>query len=216
MLRSKAVIAFLQCLLMVSPLLGIAPRVTAETIDNETLLAKLQKGGQVIVMRHASSPRAAPDKKTANADNKTLERQLDETGRTTSAAMGNALREFKVPVTSVLSSPTYRALETIKQAKLPTPQIHAELGDGGQSMQGVTAAQVEWLQKQAMLLPSQGNTFIVTHLPNITAAFPQYAAGIADGEALVFGADGQGRPGFVARIKIEDWSILKGRLVKEK
>jgi phosphohistidine phosphatase SixA len=180
----------------------------SQITDSTALLSQLQKGGQVIVMRHASSPRAEPDKTAANPDNTGLERQLDDTGRTTATAMGKALRELHIPVRTVLSSPTYRALETIKLAQLPTPQIHPELGDGGQSMQSVSAAQAAWLQKQVKLHPKGSNTLIVTHLPNLSAAFPQHATGLTDGEALIFGSDGKGDTVLLARMKIEEWPKL--------
>jgi phosphohistidine phosphatase SixA len=82
----------------------------------------LRQGGFVIVMRHASSPRQAPSKQTANADNVKLERQLDETGRATAIAMGKALRELKIPLGDIFTSPTYRALETVRYAQLGNPQ----------------------------------------------------------------------------------------------
>ena len=172
------------------------------------LVATLKKGGQVIVLRHASSPRAVPDKATANPDNPTPERQLDEVGRSTATAMGKALRELKIPIGAVLSSPTYRALETVRLAGLPPPSTREELGDGGSSMQSVGATQGQWLRQQAALRPKSGNTLIVTHFPNINAAFPEYAQGLADGEALVFGADGTGGAALRARIKIDEWPTL--------
>jgi hypothetical protein len=46
------------------------------------------------------------------------------------------------------------------------------------------------------------------HNPNLIAAFPRDAVGVADGEALVFGPDGKGGATLVARIKIEDWPRL--------
>jgi phosphohistidine phosphatase SixA len=120
-------------------------------------------------------------------------------------AMGNALRELKIPIGDVLSSPTYRALETVRYARFGNPQPYAELGDNGQSMQGGTAAQAAWLQKKVTSFPRGTNTIIVTHLPNLTGAFPQMTSGLADGEALIFGSDSKGGPTLVARVKIEDW-----------
>jgi phosphohistidine phosphatase SixA len=172
-------------------------------------LKSLQQGGYIIVMRHASSPRETADKQTANADNVNRERQLDAEGRASAAAMGKALRDLKIPIGEVFSSPTYRALETVRYAKLGDPKTFAELGDNGQSMQGGTAAQAVWLQKRVTQFPSRTNTIIVTHFPNLTAAFPQMAAGVADGESLVFGPDGKGGAALVARVKIEDWSKLR-------
>src|SRR5881296_227072 len=79
----------------------------AQSLSGEALVKALRQGGYVIVMRHASSPREAPSKQTANADNVNLERQLDEIGRATAIAMGKALRDLKIPVGDVLASPSY-------------------------------------------------------------------------------------------------------------
>lgn len=47
---------------------------------------------------------------------------------------------------------------------------------------------------------------IVTHSPNISTAFADYAKGLQDGEVLVFKPDGRGRSQFVAAVTIDDWS----------
>jgi phosphohistidine phosphatase SixA len=186
-----------------------APSVPAQTLSGEALVKSLRQGGYVILMRHASSPREEPDKKTANPDNLTFERQLDETGRITAAAMGKALRDLKIPIGDVLSSPTYRALETVRLAQFGKPQTYPELGDGGQNMRAATESQSEWLQRRVTQFPAGANTIIVTHFPNISRAFPQLAAGLADGEALIFGPDGKGAATLAARVKIEEWPKLR-------
>ena len=177
----------------------------AQTLSGEALVNALRQGGYVIVMRHASSPREVPDRQTANPDNTKPERQLDETGRATSAAMGKALRTLKIPTGEVFASPTYRALETVRIAQFPAPKPTPELGDNGQSMAGGTAAQAAWLRKMVTQFPSGTNTLVVTHFPNLTGAFPQLAAGVEDGEALIFGPDGKGGAKVVARVRIDDW-----------
>jgi phosphohistidine phosphatase SixA len=141
-----------------------------------------------------------PDRAAANPDNVKPERQLDQPGRASATAMGQAVRDLKIPIGSVLASPTYRALETIRYAKFGTPQTFAELGDNGQSMQGGTKAQAAWLRKKVTELPPGTNTLIVTHMPNMSRAFPQSTERLEDGEALVFGPGG-----VVARIRIEEW-----------
>jgi phosphohistidine phosphatase SixA len=187
---------------------ALAVVAAAQTLSGDSLTAALRRGGYVLVVRHASSPPQAPTRQSAIADNVNLERQLDAAGRSGSEAMGKALRDLKIPVGEVLSSPTYRALETARFAQLANPQTHVELGDRGQSMQGVTEADAEWLRKRAAQAPKTGNTIIVTHMPNISRAFPQ-AAGVADGEALVFRPGGQGEAVLVGRIKIEEWPGLR-------
>jgi phosphohistidine phosphatase SixA len=170
----------------------------------ETLVPLLRAGGYVLVMRHASSPQQAPAKEAANSDNTKLERQLDATGRAGSAAMGRALRELKIPVGEVLSSPMYRALETVRAAGLPTPHVHAELGEGPSDMQGVSEAQAAWLRDRATRLPKGTNTIVVTHAPNLQRAFPAWGA-VAQGEVVVVGPDSKGAAVAIGRIKMEEW-----------
>jgi phosphohistidine phosphatase SixA len=186
----------------------VAAAAHAQMLSGDALVKALQRGGYVIVMRHASSPREVPDKQHANPDNTKPERQLDETGRATAAAMGKALRDLKIQIGEIFSSPTYRALETLRLAQLPNAKPTPELGDNGQSMSITNEAQAAWLQKAVTVFPSGTNTLLVTHFPNLTRAFPKDATGVEDGEALIFGPDGKGGAKIVARVKIEDWPKL--------
>jgi phosphohistidine phosphatase SixA len=182
----------------------------AQNLEGDALVQALRHGGYVILMRHASSPREAPSKAASNADNVNLERQLDETGRATATAMGEALRKLKIPIGEVVSSPTYRALETVRYARFGSPKTAPELGDNGQSMQVSTEAQTAWLQKRVTQFPPPGaNTLLITHFPNISRAFPQESKDVADGECLIFGPDGKGGAALVARVKIEQWPSLR-------
>jgi phosphohistidine phosphatase SixA len=177
----------------------------AQSLSGDALIESLRRGGYVIAMRHASSPRETPGAKTANPDNLKKERQLDEEGRATAAAMGKALRQLRIPIGEILSSPTYRALETIRLAGLGNPKTVAELGDGGQNMQAASDAQAVWLRNQVKQFPVGANTLIITHFPNLSRAFPQWTNGLADGEALIFGPDGKGGATLVARVQIGEW-----------
>ncbi|HLI85502.1 MAG TPA: histidine phosphatase family protein [Bryobacteraceae bacterium] len=180
----------------------------ASMLAGEALVEALRHGGYVIVMRHASSPQQPPDAKTADPGNRNRERQLDEKGRAAAAAMGRALRALRIPIGEILSSPAYRALETVRLAQLGKSTPIPELGDNGRSMQASTDAQAEWLKKRAGQFPSGTNTLIVTHMPNMTRAFPEFTRNLTDGEALIFGPDGKGGTTLVARIKIEEWPRL--------
>lgn len=181
-----------------------------QTLSGAALVTALRQGGFVIVMRHASSPATPPDREHANSDNVKLERQLDEAGRAGATAMGKALRELKIPIGSVLTSPTYRALETVRYAGLSNPQAHDELGDGGQSMQAAGEAQADFLRKAAANRPAaRTNTLIVTHLPNITRAFPDWQPAPADGESVILRPNGYGQAQVVGRIRIEEWPGLR-------
>lgn len=194
----------MKSLILLSIASAVASTAGAQTLSGDALVKALRQGGYVIVMRHASSPRDVPDKQTANPDNTKPERQLDAEGRTTATAFGKALRDLKIPIGEVLVSPTYRAMETVRLAKLSNPKPQPELGDNGQSMQGGTEAQAVWLKKAVMQFQSGKNTILVTHLPNIRGAFPQLTPAPEDGEALVFGPTG-----IVARVKIGEWPNLR-------
>jgi hypothetical protein len=76
--------------------------IDGQTMSLGDLVKRLRQGGNVLVMRHASSPREAPSTETANSDNIRLERQLDEAGRRGATAMGDAIRALKIPIGTVL------------------------------------------------------------------------------------------------------------------
>jgi phosphohistidine phosphatase SixA len=197
-----------------APIVGLAILIAVAALSGQSLspteLAKaIQRGGYVFVMRHASSPREAPSKELANADNTKLERQLDEAGRRGATAMGDAIRDLRIPIGTVLTSPTYRAMETVRLARLPSPKLVDELGDGGQSMQGVAEAQASWLRAKVAETPGSGNTILVTHQPNLARAFPDWGPTVADGETVVIRPDGKGGFSLVGRIRIEDWPATR-------
>jgi phosphohistidine phosphatase SixA len=194
---------------IVSVLLA-SSQASAQAPSGAALVTALRQGGYVIVMRHASSPATPPDNDHVNADNVKLERQLDEAGRAGATAMGNVLRDLMIPIGAVLTSPTYRALETVRYARLANPQPVEQLGDGGQSMQAVGDAAAAWLRDRVSQAPARGtNTVIVTHLPNLMRAFPDWQPQVADGESVILRPTGTGQAQVVGRIKIEEWTRLR-------
>jgi phosphohistidine phosphatase SixA len=190
----------------------------AQQLQGKALVKALQQGGYVIVMRHASSPAEKPDKQLADPENIHAERQLDEQGRNSATAFGKALRDLKIPIGEVLSSPAYRARETAHYAQLPDPRIVPELGDNpqppqdaSQSMRASSQRQMVWLQREVARFPKGSNTILITHMPNITAAFPSASVRFSDGEAIIFGPAAKGVATPIARIKINEWPNLKAR-----
>jgi phosphohistidine phosphatase SixA len=178
----------------------------AQGIAREQLADALREGGYVIVMRHASSPRELPDDTTANTDNVNRERQLDETGRAEAAAMGEALRNRGIRITEVLSSPTYRAIETARRMGYSDIGRVDELSNEGMRASGEEYA--AWLRANVTLSPDAGNRLLITHGPNVSAAFPEHSAGMGEGEALIFRPEADGDPAMVARIAITEWPNL--------
>ncbi|MEO8313712.1 MAG: histidine phosphatase family protein [Pseudomonadota bacterium] len=197
-------------LLWMIPALSAMTSGFSQTLPADSVATALRAGGYVIVMRHASSPRTLPTAAQADADNTQRERQLDEAGRVSARDMGEALRRLKIPIGEVLSSPTYRTLETVRLARLGEARTYPELGDSDASMQAQSdGKRGSWLQVRSSQLPRPGmNTVIVTHYPNLSEAFPTAAADMADGEAIVFRPDGKGNASVITRVKIEDWKKM--------
>jgi phosphohistidine phosphatase SixA len=179
----------------------------AQSLSGAGLAEALRQGGYVLVMRHANSPAQPPDKKDADAANVKLERQLDAAGREAARSMGEAVKALRIPIGDVLSSPTYRALQTVNLASLGKALAVPELDEGAAGMQGnAEAVRVTWLKAAVAQAPRAGtNSIVVTHAPNIKDSFGIDAAA---GEALVFKPDGKGGASQVARIKIGDWPAL--------
>jgi phosphohistidine phosphatase SixA len=179
----------------------------AQSLSGAALATALRQGGYVLVMRHANSPAQPPDTADADSANVKLERQLDAAGRDAARIMGEAVKAARIPIGEVLSSPTYRALQTVNLASLGKAKTFAELDEGAAGMQGnAESTRVAWLQAQVLQGPRAGtNTIVVTHAPNIKDSFGIDAAA---GETLVFRPDGRGGAAQVARIKISDWQAL--------
>jgi phosphohistidine phosphatase SixA len=173
--------------------------------DSDALVQTLRKGGCYIVMRHASSPRNAPAPGEEVAGNTARERQLDAQGKETAHAMGESLRRLGIPIGAVLSSPTWRAQETVQEARLPRPTLVQELGDGGQSMSAANNAQTAWLLQLVTHPIEKGNTVVISHFPNLRAAFPEFAANLADGEAMILKPGPNGEVKLLRRVRIEEW-----------
>ena len=200
-----------QRLLLAMPaLLVLCAAGSPASLTGKDLTAALHRGGYVILMRHASSPGTPPDPAQADPENPRHERHLDETGRTSARAMGDAFHRLRIPIAQVLSSPTYRALETVRLADFGPVQSYDQLGDTGQNMAPESSStRGGWLRGKVAQAPRAGtDTLIITHAPNIREAFPSEGADLAEGQALIFRPDGHGSASLVARVKIQDWPRL--------
>lgn len=195
-------------LLVMGPLAARAA--DAASLSGAQLLGRLRAGGCVLVMRHAQSPFAVPDARTAKADNPHRERQLDEKGEADARAFGAALRALHIPIGPIYSSPTYRARETVRLAGIGKPKIVEQLAEGTHGMSGAAErTQTEWLHRAVSKSPpAASNTLIVTHTPNIVGAFGSSAAGIKAGESLVFEPDRAAGARLLGRITVEDLQQL--------
>lgn len=193
--------------------LGWASGSQAAMLHGSALVRALDRGGYVIVMRHASSPMARPTKRQAAPGNTGLERQLDAKGRASAVAMGRAFKRLGIPVGMVVSSPAFRARQTARLLGFPKPVAHRQLAESGKGMAaGVSRAKARWLRRQTAKRPRRGtDTLIVTHTPNLVAAFGKEAAGTHAGEALIFRPQRGRKSMLVARVRMGEWPRLTVR-----
>ncbi|HLG89315.1 MAG TPA: histidine phosphatase family protein [Alphaproteobacteria bacterium] len=189
-----------------------------DALAGSALIVGLRQTGYTLVVRHASAPETTPDKAAADPENVNLERQLDANGREQAKMLGVTLRALDVPIGEILSSPAYRAQETVKLAKFGDPVIDPHLDEGGQGMAVQASTGVApsgngaWLKSAVANPPRLGtNRLIVTHLPVIVAAFGKNYANVAPDEVLVLKPDGEGDATVVGRLTIDALKKLSGK-----
>jgi len=182
-----------------------------DELSGAALLKALRAGGNTLVMRHANAPAALPDDTSVDKENVKHERQLDDAGKNDARAIGAAVKQLHIPIAEILSSPTFRARETVKYSALGEAKIVAELDENPQGMTASDAAGSLWLKnKSAKPVKASTNVLLVTHFPNIKGAFGDDATKVDAGEMLVVHADKKGGATIVGRIKPPDWAQLIG------
>lgn len=83
---------------------------------DETLWQALRQGGHVLYIRHAETTPGIGDPPGFKLADCATQRNLSEEGRAQARRMGEALRNRKVPIGEVLSSPWCRCVETAELA----------------------------------------------------------------------------------------------------
>jgi phosphohistidine phosphatase SixA len=207
--QEKAMLHALRVSLFVV-LLSALPAV-AQTPTDAAVIAALRPGGNVIVLRHGATHADQVDAKPFNAADTVHQRQLNDQGRATAKAMGDALRGLKVPVSEIQSSQYSRAVET--GTLLGLGKVNATggaLNEGGTTtMAQGNDVQGAALRKLAATPPPAGtNVILVTHKPNIVGAFGKDWSDVSEGEATIVRPDGKGGFTVVARVLAADWPRL--------
>ena len=127
----------------------------------------LAKGGHVVLIRHGNAPGAMDPPGAHAADCKT-QRNLDETGRAQSRALGEAFRSRGVRVARVVSSPWCRTLETAQLMAVGTVETSTSLlsDRGGRNPERRTQ-----LKEMIATWRGPGTLVLVTHGWAIEALF---------------------------------------------
>ncbi|MEM1296426.1 MAG: hypothetical protein AAGH89_13745, partial [Verrucomicrobiota bacterium] len=85
---------------------------TVDSLSKSTLITKLQEGGLILYIRHASTEKDYADQIAADVNDGSTQRVLSEKGWHEAVHIGNAIRFYDIPVGAVLSSEYFRAWQT--------------------------------------------------------------------------------------------------------
>jgi phosphohistidine phosphatase SixA len=153
-------VPFIACILLLIGFPGMAGA-------DETLWDLLKGGGQVAVIRHASTEPGFGDPPGYRMDDCATQRNLSAAGREEARRIGAAFRDRGVPVGKVLSSRWCRCLETAEKAFGPAdpwPPLDSFFDD--RSREPDQTRQVRLLVGAHR---GPGNIVLVTHQVNIHA-----------------------------------------------
>jgi broad specificity phosphatase PhoE len=171
--------------LLASLALGVARSVRA---DDDFLWKQLRAGGNVLLMRHASTQEGLGDPEGFRIGDCTTQRNLSPQGREESKRIGERLRREKVPIARVFSSPWCRCIDTAWLAfgHVEEWEPRSSFFDFPDREAQYTASVKQRIATYASRKPP-GNVVMVTHNVNIAALTK---LSVATGEIVVVRPDG--------------------------
>jgi phosphohistidine phosphatase SixA len=158
----------------------------AQAEASEALWALLRSGGQVVIMRHASTDSTAGDPDTMRLEDCSTQRNLSPSGRDDARRIGSAFKSRGITVDDVRSSVWCRCLDTAMLAfGMANPWLPLNSFFRNREREaGQTGAVRELVSRHR-----GGTLILVTHQVNITALTGLYPV---EGEMIILtprGAD---------------------------
>lgn len=175
-------------------LLGFPGAVAA----SEEAWARLQRGGQVVLMRHALTTPGVGDPAGMRLDDCRTQRNLSDEGRRDARRIGEALRARGIVVARVLSSAWCRCLETVRLAFGATAEVAPPLANLYGRPEN-RDRQVDELRRLVSERSDRGNVVMVSHGSTIVALT---GVSLESGEMVVVTPQGEGRFAMVGRLKV--------------
>src|ERR1700731_604033 len=185
--------------------------VPAARADDKDLAQALRAGDLVIVVRHGATFPDQADTDPFNLDNIAAQRNLNDKGKALAKAFGDALRQAGVPGGKVYTSKFNRAYETAVIAGFKDIEKTTDLTEGGLVVSpNENNRRAEAFRKMLASAPkAHSNTILITHQPNIIAAFGKDWFDVKEGEASIFRPANGGYP-LVARVQMDEWPRVAG------
>jgi broad specificity phosphatase PhoE len=161
---------------------------TAWAGDDERLWAQLRRGGNVLLIRHASTQPELGDPAGFTLDDCSTQRNLSQAGRDEARRIGERLKREHVPIAQVYTSPWCRCRETATLAFgrgedwTPLSSVF-DVPDRDREFSERVARRIGTYSSREM----KGNVVMVTHNVNIASLTK---LSIAPGEIVVVRPDG--------------------------
>ncbi len=169
----------------------------------------LQRGGLVLVVRHAQTDQSKQDEDPVVLSDCGTQRNLSAQGRADARAIGRGVRRLGLRLSNVLSSAYCRTLETARLAFGRATVSPALLNTIASSHDARWRAQIRSARRLIGTKPPAGTlTVLVTHGILVSEATGQ---SLEEGEAIVFRPLGTGRFRAIGRVLPREWATLRGR-----
>jgi broad specificity phosphatase PhoE len=170
------------------------------------LVEQLQRGGFVLVLRHAVTDQSKQDEQPVDFADCSTQRNLSAKGRAQARAIARAARRLELPIGTVLTSRFCRTQETARHAFGRGKIEPALLNTISAAHDTAWSNQIRAARRLIGTRPAAGTlTVLVTH-----GVVVSDATGLAleEGETLVFRPLGNSRYSLVGRVSPGEWNTL--------
>jgi phosphohistidine phosphatase SixA len=174
---------------------------------NPSLGEQLQRGGVVLVIRHAATDFSKPDQDPVDLKDCRTQRNLSAEGRRDARRIGQGARRLQLRIGAVLSSPFCRTRETARLAFGRATVSPALLNTITADHDAAWRRQIRAARRLLAAKPASGRiTVLVTHGSVVGDATGHT---LEEGETLVFRPVGGVRFRLLGRILPREWLALR-------
>lgn len=179
-------------------------------LDDGQIVQALRSGGYVVYFRHGLTNTSIPDRDHVNLANCKAQRPLSYEGRQQMRAIGVAIKALDIHISTVLSSPYCRSIDTAMLA-FGSAEIADDLRQGYEADEAVAERRTQALRQMLATPPSVPgtNTVISGHSSNLQAATGIWLR--QEGAAVVFKPELDGTFTYIATISPTHWQELVRR-----
>lgn len=151
-----------------APVWRTGPPSFAERTLEPGTLRRMRSGGFVLYLRHGETQNDRVDQVPVDIKNCATQRVLSDEGRATARRVGAAIARARIPITTLVSSPMCRTIETAQLAFGRMPETDSLLMYSAQLTSQQKLPRVDALREWLSRPPPPGaNVVLVAHGPNL-------------------------------------------------